>query len=93
MNKRFWIAGYLIVFVVGASACAGPSRLATDYGNSTKLSTFNQTLNPEAWKNVAPVAGFDGGAAKYTMDRYQKDFEKPPVAPVYTIRMGSMGQY
>ena len=92
MKRRLWIAGGLIVLLGAASACAGPSRLASDYGTSVRLSTFNQTLNPQAWKNQAPVAGFDGGAAKNTMDKYQKDFEKPPVAPGYTFRMGSMYQ-
>ncbi|MCX5916034.1 MAG: hypothetical protein NTX30_05015 [Deltaproteobacteria bacterium] len=47
---------------------------------------------PEASKNLEPVTGFDGGAAKATMDRYQKEFEKPPAPPSYMISVGSLGK-
>jgi hypothetical protein len=87
MKNGLLVVG-MIALLLGAAACAGPSRVAMDYGTSVKLSTFNQTLNPQAGKNLEPVAGFDGGAAKYTMERYQKDFEKPPAAPGYTFRTG-----
>ncbi len=89
MDNRFCIAVVLVVFLLGAAACSGPSRLALDYGTSLKLSSLNQTLNPQAGKNLAPVVGFDGIAAKYTMDKYQKEFEKPPAVSGYTFRMGS----
>jgi hypothetical protein len=71
--------------------CAGPSRLEMDYGTSYQLAKFNQTSNPEAEKNLEPVTGFDGRAAKATIDRYQKGFERPPAAPVYTLRIGTLG--
>ena len=82
------IIGLLFVTV----ACAGPTRVEMDYGTSAKLSKFNQIANPDAEKNLEAVVGFDGGAAKATMDKYQKDFEKPkPAANVYTIQTGITG--
>jgi hypothetical protein len=91
MEKRFWMVTGLIALWIVAAACA-PTRLEMDYGTSAKLSKFNQILSPEASKNLEPVTGFDGGAAKATMDKYQKDFEKPSTPPSYTISVGSLGK-
>jgi len=66
-----------------------PSRLEMDYGTSFNLMKFNQIANPEAEKNLEPVTGFDGQAAKATLDRYRKDFEKPAEAPAYTLSIGT----
>ena len=84
----FGIIGLLFVTV----GCAGPTRLEMDYGTSAKLSKFNQIANPDAEKNLEPVVGMDGVAAKAAMDKYQKDFEKPkPAANIYTIQTGITG--
>ncbi len=72
------------------SFCPGPSRLEMDYGTSYKLAKFNQTLNPDAEKNLEPVTGFDGVAAQATMGRYHKSFEEKSTAPVYSINLGTI---
>ncbi len=61
-----------------AVGCAGPSRLEMDFGTSVNLAKSNQILNPEAGKNIEPVSGFDGEAAQANIEKYRKDFEKPP---------------
>ena len=66
-----------------------PSRLEMDYGTSFHLMKFNQIADPEAEKNLEPVTGFDGQAAKATLDKYRKDFEKPAEAPAYTLSIGA----
>ena len=68
--------------------CPGPGRLDTDYGTSYKLAMFNQTLNPDAEKNLEPVIRFDGGAAKTAIERYRKGFEEMSTAPIYSINIG-----
>lgn len=90
IKKCFALIGLVALFAF-AAGCAGPTRLEMDYGTSFKLAKFNQILNPEAEKNLEPVTGFDGGAAKATMDRYQKDFEKPTPPPTYVLSVGSIG--
>lgn len=75
------------VFFIG---CA-QSRLAKDYGNSHSLAIENQTLNPEAEKNLEPVYGFDGQAAERTIGRYRKSFEKAVPPPMYTNIITSGG--
>ncbi len=81
-----------IVICFFLSACAGPSRLAMDYGTSCQLSKFNQIANPEAEKNLAPVTGMDGRAAQITMEKYWKSFEAVPPITTYTISLGSLGR-
>jgi len=63
MKKALWITASLIGTALLISGCA-PSRLEMDYGTSQKLAKFNQTLNPEAEKNLDPVVGMDGQAAQ-----------------------------
>ncbi len=90
-KKALMTIGVLAVFLV-LTSCAGPSRVEMDYGTSYKLAKFNQTLNPEAEKNLEPASGFYGGAARATMERYQKGFEEKAEAPIYSINIGtSMG--
>jgi hypothetical protein len=87
----FLLIGLVAMFLI-STGCAGPSRVEMDYGTSFKLAKFNQILNPEAEKNLEPVSGFDGPAAKNTIDKYQKDFEKPAPPPTYVLGVGTIGK-
>ncbi len=75
-------------------SCAGPGRLETDFGNSSKLSKVNQIYDPEAEKNIEAVVGLDGKAAQANTEKYRKDFEKPspPVPSAFTIGISSSGK-
>ena len=98
MNRHF-IMMLLLAFSLLSIGCTGPnqekvtlsppSRLEMDYSTSFNLMKFNQIANPEAEKNLEPVTGFDGQAAKATLDKYRKDFEKPAEAPAYTLSIGT----
>jgi len=90
-KKSFLLIGLVGVFLISVS-CVGPSRLAMDYGTSYNLAKFNQTLNPDAEKNLQPVTGFDGPVAKNTLDKYQKDYEKPSPTPTYVLSVGTIGK-
>jgi len=83
-NRGFILIGFMVMFLVSIG-CAGPTQLEMDYGTAFKLAKFNQILNPEAEKNLEPVVGFDGMAAKVTIDRYRKEFEKPVPPPTYIL--------
>ena len=68
------------------------SRVAMDYGTSYQLQKYNQTLNPEAEKNQAPVTGMSGQADQNATVKYQKGFEKESqTSTSYQINVGSMG--
>ncbi len=47
-----------------------------NFGKSVEQARLNQTLNPEAQKNLEPVTGLDGKAAQKSIERYQKSFEQ-----------------
>ena len=97
--NRHCIMILLLVFPIFFIGCTGPNqntvsldpptRLELDYGTSFNLMKFNQIANPEAEKNLEPVTGLDGQAAKATLDKYRKDFEKPAAAPAYTLSIGT----
>ena len=91
MKKKMSLLFFGLLSVLFAFGCAGPSRLAMDYGTSHKLAKFNQILNPEAERNLDPVTGLYGSAAHATMERYRKGFEEKSTQPVYSINIGSFG--
>lgn len=91
LKKWLGLIGLVIVALILA-ACAGPSRLEMDFGNSVKLAKTNQTFDLKAGKNLEPVTGFDGKAAQATTEKYQKDFEKPSPPPTYTLSVGAIGK-
>lgn len=80
-------AATLSVMVTGCAA----SRVEMDYGTSHKLAIFSQTLDPEAAKNLEPVAGMEGPAAQRVNDRYLKGFEKQEQQPTFLLSVGSQG--
>lgn len=64
------------------------SRVATDFGTSYKLQKFNQILNPDAEKNLAPVEGYEGAAAQKSVNKYLNKFETPQKDPTYSFSIG-----
>jgi len=56
----------------------GDYRVKEDDGNSYRLAIYNQTLNPEAEKDLKPVYGLEGEAANAVIERHRKGFEGPP---------------
>ena len=61
------------------TACATPTpNLDARFGDAVRIARAQQTLNPEASQNTAPVVGLDGKAAKATMGRYEDSFKTPP---------------
>ncbi len=90
MRKACFVLIGLAVISLIIVGCAGPSRSEMDYGTSFKLAKFNQTLNPQAEKNLEPVTGFDGNAAEATIERYEKGFREKSQPPVYSITIPGM---
>jgi len=94
MKRYFVIIGVIAMFCI-AAGCAQPlTRLDMDYGTSFKLAKFNQTLNPDAEKNLTPVSGLDGGAAQASIEQYRKDFAKPATTamPISLLGMVTSGK-
>ena len=74
------------------AGCA-TNRVEMDFGTSYKLAKFNQTLDPDAEKDLEPVYGIDGRAAGNTLEQYYKSFEKPlPDKPTFSITAPGMAR-
>ncbi len=93
MKKTFFVLINLLVIVMLLGGCTVfESRLEKDYGNSHRLAIVNQTLNPEAEKNLEPVYGIDGNTADIIVESFQKGFEersREPRFPLDVIQMKS----
>ena len=90
--KYMMFIGMIAVLSLAIGCAWQESRVAMDYGTSYQLQKYNQTLNPEAEKNHAPVTGMSGQAAQNASDKYQKGFEKETqTSTSYQINVGSMG--
>ncbi len=91
MKQKIIILAGLCAALIVVAGC-GPSRVEMDYGTSYQLQKFNQTLNPEAERNLEPVTGLSGQAVQGNLDKYQKGFEKESAAATtYQFSLGSMG--
>lgn len=91
MKKPFFVLiNLLVILLVGCTV--SESRLEKDYGNSHRLAIVNQTLNPEAEKNLEPVYGIDGKTTNIIVESFQKGFEersRDPKFPLDVIQMQS----
>lgn len=85
----------IVVIMVSASASFAQmwkSRVEMDYGTSYNLQKYNQILNPDAGKNLEPVEGLDGEAAKSVMDNYRKGYAKKSKTPAATFAITTGGK-
>lgn len=92
MKNSFALIGMItLIFILGSCVTSGSSRVEDDFGNSFRRAKANQLYDPEAWKNIDPVTGFDGRAAQAVLDTYQKDFEKPGQPTPFVLSLENMG--
>ena len=85
----FMIGLIVIATLSGCSTGYNSGAVAREWGTSYNLAIANQTLNPDAEKNLKPVTGMENKAADNTIIRYEKEFEKAPQAPVYNLQVPS----
>ncbi len=81
------VCATLLLTVAG---CANTTpNLDRHFGQGLNLAKAQQTLNPQAGRNLDPVSGIDGKAAKSAYDAYQKSFRMPAPQPnAFTIGVG-----
>ena len=58
----------LMAGIAGVFGCAQQTALSKNWGRSFETARYNQTLNPEAEKNLEPVVGLEGPAAEHVMN-------------------------
>jgi hypothetical protein len=86
MKKTFFVLINLQIIVMLLGGCTVfESRLEKDYGNSYKLAIVNQTLNPDAEKNLEPVYEIDGNTANIIVEGFQETFEEREREPNFPL--------
>jgi hypothetical protein len=89
-NRAICLASMALLVLLVVGCATGPTRLERTYGLAYHVARASQTLRPEAAMHLAPLQGFDGKAAKHTLDRYYVTFEKPPPPPSFVISVGDI---
>ncbi len=98
MNKLF----LLIAVVILLAGCAGTpwyplgshwdpwkqTDLEAAFGNAYQAAIANQTLNPDASKNLSPVTGMDAKSAEKIMETFHKSFQKEQPVQNYIFNVG-----
>lgn len=75
------------IFVMG---CA-PSMVDENWGRSVETARYNQTLNPEAQKNLTPVDEMDGQSAINILESYRQGFSKSEETAGYDVKETGIG--
>jgi len=71
-------------------ACAArPTRVQKNFGKSVEQAKVNQILDPEAEKNLEPVTGLDGKAAKGAIEKYRMTFEGSRLGGQLPVQTGT----
>ncbi len=74
----------------GGRAAQKGTMVDKNWGKSLEAIKFNQTLNPQASKNLKPVVGLNGQAADNLLLRYIDDFEEGPAEKSYNLNLGNV---
>lgn len=78
------VPALLLVLIAGCASTTTP-YYEQHYGEAVRTAVAQQTINPDASKNMDPVAGLDGKAAEQTMNNYDKSFSKPDTGKTLSI--------
>ena len=92
MKTNIYIMTLAMITLFLAGCATEPSRVEMDYGTSYKLAIHNQTLNPDAEKNIEPVYGIEGQIAEKNVEKYRKSFDRPlPATNTYILSVPGVG--
>lgn len=89
-HRPWMVVGLILAFSI-CVACAETPVLTENWGKSYEAQKSSQISNPEAGKNLEPVAGLNGRTAEDVFENYEKRVrmgaEKRPVqsATIFTL--------
>ena len=90
MMNKFYIKVILclsLIVVLTACVTHPPKRMDSRFGNAFGMAKAQQTVNPDASLNTAPVRGIDGQAGDAIFDNYRGSYTtpKPPARGVLDV--------
>jgi hypothetical protein len=85
--KSLTKAAFILCFFAWNGCASEPTLLERNWGKAHETAKFNQTLNPNANKNLSPVEDLDGKGAENSIETYRKSFEVDREPAVYDINL------
>lgn len=84
---------YLPIMLLALTACVThpPKRMDSRFGNAVGMAKAQQTVNPDASLDTAPVRGVDGQAGDAMIDNYRESFIDRPAPARGALDVGTSG--
>ncbi|MDP1549295.1 MAG: tRNA dimethylallyltransferase [Nitrosomonas sp.] len=81
----------ITILVMTACVTSPPKRLDAKFGNALDMAKAQQTMNPDASLNPAPVKGIDGQAGDAIFDNYRESYINRPMPARGALDVGTSG--
>lgn len=81
----------ILMLVLTACVTHPPKRMDTRFGNALGMAKAQQTVNPDASLNTAPVRGVDGQAGDAIYDNYRDSYINRPAPARGALDVGTTG--
>ncbi|PXW89749.1 hypothetical protein C8R34_104152 [Nitrosomonas sp. Nm84] len=81
----------ILMLVLTACVTHPPKRMDTRFGNAVGMAKAQQTVNPDASLNTAPVRGVDGQAGDAMYDNYRDSYINRPAPARGALDVGTSG--
>ncbi|TXI41426.1 MAG: tRNA dimethylallyltransferase [Nitrosomonas sp.] len=83
----------LPIMLLALTACVThpPKRMDTRFGNAVGMAKAQQTANPGASLDTAPVRGVDGQAGDAMIDNYRDSYINRPAPARGALNVGTTG--
>lgn len=83
----------LPIMLLALTACVThpPKRMDTRFGNAVGMAKAQQTANPDASLDTAPVRGVDGQAGDAMIDNYRESYINRPAPARGALNVGTSG--
>ncbi len=76
LTRCLILIGLIAALLIFSGCGTRETMLSRNWGSSFESAKQSQILNPEAGRNLEPVAGLDGQAAGNSMEKYRQRFKK-----------------
>lgn len=81
----------IMMLLLTACVTSPPKRMDTRFGNAFGMAKAQQTVNPDASLNTAPVRGIDGQAGDAIFDNYRESYATPKAPARGALDVGTSG--
>lgn len=91
LPARMFLCLPVILLALTACVTSPPKRLDARFGNALGMAKAQQTANPDASLDTAPVRGVDGQAGDAMIDNYRESYINRPAPARGALDVGTSG--